>query len=49
MVDLSKELLAENQDLVQPPFTNLHPQGVRGIFQMAEIDEIVDLAARLVA
>jgi len=39
----------EKQDLIQPPFTNLHPQGVRGIFKMAEIDEIVDLAAKLVA
>ena len=39
----------EKQDLIQPPFTNLHPQGIRGIFQMAEIDEIIDLAASLVA
>jgi type I restriction enzyme R subunit len=39
----------DKQDLIQPPFTNLHPQGIRGIFQMTEIDEIVDLAANLVA
>jgi type I restriction enzyme R subunit len=39
----------QKQDLIQPPFTNLHPQGIRGIFQTSEVEEIVGLAARLVA
>lgn len=39
----------EKHNLIQPPFTNLHPQGVRGIFQTTEIDEIVNLATELVA
>jgi type I restriction enzyme R subunit len=37
------------QDLVAPPFTQIHPRGIRGVFQPSQIDEIMGLAARLVA
>lgn len=39
----------ERRDLVESPFTQLHPQGVRGVFPPREIEEIVGFAARLVA
>ncbi|MBZ5588383.1 MAG: DEAD/DEAH box helicase family protein [Acidobacteriia bacterium] len=37
------------EDLVQPPFTQLHPRGIRGVFKPAEIEEVMRLAERLVA
>jgi type I restriction enzyme R subunit len=36
-------------DLLQAPFTQLHPQGIRGVFQPLEIEEIVGFATALVA
>ncbi len=39
----------ERRDLVESPFTQLHPQGVRGVFPAREIDEIIGFAAGLVA
>ena len=30
-------------NLVARPFTNLHPQGIRGVFPVAEIEEIMAL------
>ncbi len=33
----------EKRDLVSEPFTQIHPQGIRGIFKPNEIDEILDL------
>lgn len=39
----------ERGDLVDSPFTQLHPQGIRGVFQPREIDEIVGFAQGLVA
>lgn len=39
----------EKRHLVQAPFTNLHPSGVRGLFRRHEIDEILEFAERLVA
>ena len=39
----------ERRDLVHAPFTQLHPQGVRGVFQSQEIDDILRFAELLVA
>jgi type I restriction enzyme R subunit len=39
----------ERRDLIESPFTQLHPQGVRGVFRPAEIDEILRFADGLVA
>ncbi|MGH7517557.1 MAG: DEAD/DEAH box helicase family protein [Gemmatimonadales bacterium] len=39
----------ERRDLIDAPFTQLHPQGVRGVFPPTEIEEILGFAARLVA
>lgn len=37
------------KDLVNPPFTQLHPQGILGIFRPQEVQEIVQLTQQLVA
>ncbi|MBK1883787.1 DEAD/DEAH box helicase family protein [Luteolibacter pohnpeiensis] len=39
----------EKRDLIQSPFTILHPSGIRGVFSPAEINEILALTGRLVA
>ncbi len=39
----------EKKDLVQAPFTQLHPQGIRGIFKAYEIDEILSLVGNIAA
>ena len=39
----------EKKDLINAPSTIIHPQGVRGVFSPAEIDEILQLTARLAA
>lgn len=39
----------ERRDLVDPPFTQLHPLGVRGVFAPEQIDELLALAERLAA
>jgi type I restriction enzyme, R subunit len=39
----------EKRDLINTPFTVIHPQGIRGVFSPAEIDEILLLTARLAA
>ncbi len=39
----------ERRDLVEAPFTQLHPQGIRGVFPPAEIDSILGLTHQLVA
>jgi len=38
----------EKQDLVDEPFTRLHPSGIQGLFTDAEIDEILSLTRELV-
>ncbi|HBM16144.1 MAG TPA: restriction endonuclease subunit R [Lentisphaeria bacterium] len=40
---------AEKKDLIDAPFTQLHPQGIRGIFNAQEINEIVQLIQTLAA
>lgn len=41
--------VVERRDLVDSPFTQLHPQGIRGVFPAREIDEVVGFAQGLVA
>ncbi len=39
----------EKRDLIAAPFTQLHPQGIRGVFVPGEVDEVVAFARGLVA
>ena len=39
----------ERQNLVDRPFTQIHPNGIRGVFKPTEIEEVVDFIERLVA
>ncbi len=39
----------DKEDLVNAPFTQIHPRGIRGVFAPPEIEEVVELARRLVA
>jgi type I restriction enzyme R subunit len=39
----------ERRDLVESPFTQLHPQGIRGVFPAQEIEAIMGFATELVA
>ena len=39
----------EKRDLIQSPFTIIHPEGIRGVFRPAEIEEILQLTEQLAA
>ena len=39
----------KKSDEDQSPFTVIHPQGIRGVFSPAEINEILELTERLAA
>jgi len=39
----------KKKDLINAPFTQLHPHGIRGVFKPTEIDEILDMTYKLVA
>lgn len=39
----------KKKDLVSPPFTRLHPSGIRGVFSGSQIDEILSLINEMVA
>jgi type I restriction enzyme, R subunit len=39
----------EKKDLISAPFTVIHPQGIRGVFSPAEINEILQLTERIAA
>ncbi len=39
----------EKRDLINAPFTVIHPQGIRGVFSPSEINEILQLTERLAA
>jgi len=39
----------EKRDLIQSPFTVIHPQGIRGVFTPKEIEEILTLTEQLAA
>jgi type I restriction enzyme R subunit len=43
---LNKEIV-EKRDLIESPFTRIHPAGIRGLFTPAEINEIVELTQQL--
>ena len=53
-LDLLKGFVLEKGDvskrnLIESPFTMIHPEGVRGIFNAKEIEEILKLTEKLVA
>lgn len=53
-LDLLKNFVLEKgaiskRNLIESPFTMLHPEGIRGIFNPKEIEEIVDFTIQLVA
>ncbi len=53
-MDLLRNFILEREDLkkkdlIQSPFTLLHPEGIRGVFNPKEIDEILDFTNRLIA
>jgi len=39
----------QKRDLIQAPFTLIHPNGIRGVFSPREIEEIVSITEKLVA
>ncbi|RLA70456.1 MAG: restriction endonuclease subunit R [Epsilonproteobacteria bacterium] len=39
----------EKKDFIYPPFTVLHPDGIRGVFSPQEINEILNMTKELVA
>lgn len=53
-LDLLKHFVLEKGDvskrnLIESPFTMLHPEGIRGIFNQKEIDEILSLTQQVLA
>ncbi len=49
---LLKELILEKEtiqkrDLIESPFTVLHPQGIRGLFTPAEINQIIEMTKKV--
>lgn len=53
-LDLLRNYILENgdltkRDLIQSPFTLLHPEGIRGIFSSKEIEEILQFTEKLIA
>jgi type I restriction enzyme R subunit len=53
-LNLLKEFIIEREtiqkkDLIESPFTIIHPQGIRGLFSPPEINDIVALTERLAA
>lgn len=39
----------EKKDLINPPFTQIHPQGILGVFSPKEIDEIISVIHKVAA
>jgi len=39
----------ERKDLLDAPFTQLHPRGIRGVFRGGELQEVLEMAEGLVA
>jgi type I restriction enzyme R subunit len=53
-LDLLHKFIIENEaltkkNLIESPFTLLHPEGIRGIFNPKEIDEILKFTEKLIA
>ena len=45
---IAKETV-QKRDLIESPFTVLHPDGIRGLFSKSEINDILELTQRLAA
>ncbi len=53
-LDLLRKFIIENEmltkkNLIESPFTLLHPEGIRGVFNPKEIDEILQVTEKLIA
>ncbi len=53
-LDLLRKFIIENEELtrknlIESPFTLLHPEGIRGVFNPKEIDEILKFTEKLIA
>lgn len=53
-LDLLKNFVLEKgevskRNLIESPFTMIHPEGIRGIFSSKEIDEIIELTHKVLA
>jgi len=53
-LDLLKNFVLEKgevnkRNLIESPFTMLHPEGIRGVFNPKEIDEILKLTEKVLA
>lgn len=53
-LDLLKNFVLEKgevtkRNLIESPFTMIHPEGIRGIFSKKEIDEIIELTHKVLA
>ena len=53
-LDLLRKYIVENEkltkrNLIESPFTLLHPEGIRGIFNPKEIDEILKFTEQIIA
>jgi type I restriction enzyme R subunit len=53
-LDLLRKFIVENgeltkRNLIESPFTLIHPEGIRGVFGPKEIDEILGLTTKLLA
>jgi len=53
-LDLLRKFIIDNgalskKNLIESPFTLLHPEGIRGIFNQKEIDEILSFTEKLIA
>lgn len=53
-LDLLKKFIIEKgelnkRNLIESPFTMLHPEGIRGVFKPHEIEEIINLTNKLLA
>lgn len=53
-LDLLKKFIIEKgelnkRNLIESPFTMLHPEGIRGVFKPSEIEEIIQLTNKLLA
>jgi type I restriction enzyme, R subunit len=53
-MELLRRFIIENgqltrRNLIESPFTQLHPEGIRGVFNRKEIDEILKLTEKVIA
>ena len=53
-LDLLRNFIVEKgelqkRNLIESPFTLIHPQGIRGVFTPMEIDEILNFTEKLTA